>query len=531
MQAEIERFVHWVRMRSPEARTWRDYQCDLGLFMSLMQDRTVEEIRIRDLDDFVNHQVGKGYKPSTVNRRLAAVASFYTYLIGEGWQITSPVLPRRHYLKEPQRLPRPVGEPDLRKFFGAIREVRDRAMCTLMLRCGLRIGEVAELRMVDLYLGELPSRMIIRGKGSRERTVYLSPEAECDLKVWLATRAKVPCKYVFMSYQQKRLSTTSLSNRIQHIRKLSGVNLTAHRLRHTFADHLLSAGMPITSIQKLMGHRFVETTQNYAMANDKQVASDFYVACKKIEGWKLLVEAVQPEGPEYEADIESQLDLAEDTSDCVGIHFEVPASAACLPSALVQQLEAYRQLKANRWRFERVTANSRNFYSMQIAIWKFFGETCSVRTALDLRLEHVLQYVQHRLDTKCSPKTVNGNLSALRSFLSFLKEDGVEIHPSLENIKRLKEPEQLPRYMTSEQVQRLRDEIEADTLKEGSHLQKYDTLLIRSAFYLFWQGGLRSGEVEDCGSLIFIFPNQIKQGDCLYEMASGGRDGSFISQR
>ena len=79
MQAEIERFVHWVRMRSPEARTWRDYQCDLGLFNSLMQDRTVEEIRIRDLDDFVNHQVGKGYKPSTVNRRLAAVASFYTY--------------------------------------------------------------------------------------------------------------------------------------------------------------------------------------------------------------------------------------------------------------------------------------------------------------------------------------------------------------------------------------------------------------------------------------------------------------------
>ena len=496
MQAEIERFVHWVRMRSPEARTWRDYQCDLGLFMSLMQDRTVEEIRIRDLDDFVNHQVGKGYKPSTVNRRLAAVASFYTYLIGEGRQITSPVLPRRHYLKEPQRLPRPVGEPDLRKFFGAIREVRDRAMCTLMLRCGLRIGEVAELRMVDLYLGELPSRMIIRGKGSRERTVYLSPEAECDLKVWLATRAKVPCKYVFMSYQQKRLSTTSLSNRIQHIRKLSGVNLTAHRLRHTFADHLLSAGMPITSIQKLMGHRFVETTQNYAMANDKQVASDFYVACKKIEGWKLLVEAVQPEGPEYEADIESQLDLAEDTSDGVGIHFEVPASTACLPSALVQQLEAYRQLKANRWRFERVAANSRNFYSMQIAIWKFFGETCSVRTALDLRLEHVLQYVQYRLDTKRSPKTVNGNLSALRSFLSFLKEDGVEIHPSLENIKRLKEPEQLPRYMTSEQVLRLRDEIEADTLKEGSHLQKYDTLLMRSAFYLFWQGGLRSGEVE-----------------------------------
>jgi len=498
MKTEIERFINWVRMRSPQARTWRDYRCDLGLFMNVMENRNVEEIRPRDLDEFVNHMVGKGYKPSTVNRRLAAVASFYVFLIREGTQMASPVLPKRHYLREPQRLPRPINEDELRKYFGAIHDVRDRAMFTLMLRCGLRIGEVSELKMSDLYLGESPSRMIFRGKGSRERMVYLSLEAERDLQNWLAIRPKVRCEHVFVSYQQKKLSTTSINVRVNHVRKLSGVNLTAHRLRHTFADHLLSAGMPITSIQKLMGHRFVETTQNYAVANDKQVQADFYAACEKIEGWKLLIEAMQAEGPDHEAlkINESGFDPDDDTSDEESAQFEIPTSASCLPLELVQQLEAYRQLKVNRWRRERVAANSCNFYSQQVLMWKFFSETCTVRRVPDLRLEHVLQFVKYRLDAGRSASTVNGSLSALRSFLFFLREDDMEMHRSLENIQRLKEAERLPRYMTLEQVQRLRDEVDTNVSTANNDVDKYDALLIRAVFYLLWQGGLRSGEVE-----------------------------------
>lgn len=263
-----------------------------------MGERRTDEIHMRDVDEFIKFQVGRGYKPSTVNRRLAVVASFYTFLIAEGNSIKNPILPRRHYLREPQRLPRPVNAQDVRNFFGAIKDTRDRAMCTLMLRSGLRIGEVAELRLSDLYLQESPSCMIIRGKGSKERTVYLSVEAERDLSLWLEQRPKSRCDSAFPSYQQKKISTTSISVRVKKISRQSGVSLTAHRLRHTFADQLLSAGMPITSIQKLMGHKFVETTQNYAIANDKQVEADFYSACEKIEGWKLLVESSHGESLE-----------------------------------------------------------------------------------------------------------------------------------------------------------------------------------------------------------------------------------------
>lgn len=494
MRKDIEQFIQWVRIRSPQARTWRDYGCDLSMFLNVIGDQDMENIHVRDVDRFVNHQVNRGYKPSTINRRLAAISSFYAFLIGEGRNLSSPIFPKRHYLKEPKRLPRPVNEEDLLRFFTAIHDLRDRAMCSLMLRCGLRIGEVSVLKLSDLFLGDTPSRMIIHGKGARERIVYLSPKAEQDLCNWLAIRPKVPCEQVFVSYQRRKISTTSISKRIKHLRDLGGVDLTAHRLRHTFADNLLSAGMPITSIQKLMGHRFIETTQNYAIANDRQVQKDFYAASERIEGWKLLVDTVQANSPSEEANVDPMinLDTGDDKPDQRMADFEIPASASILNHELVRQLEVYRQLKANRWRIERVLPNSLNYFHMQIAIWRFFKETFSVNRASDLRSEHVVQYVRCRLDAGRSPRTVNGNLSALRSFLIYLKEDGIDIHPSLENIKRLKETESLPRYMTSEQVQRLRSEIEADVSRSRS----YDAFLLRSVFYLLWQGGMRTGEVD-----------------------------------
>jgi integrase/recombinase XerC len=252
MLQEIDPFIDWVRLRSPAAKTWRDYRCDLELFTSVVGDRDAAEILPQDVDHLVSHQVNEGFKPSTINRRLAAIVSFYRYLVSKGEAVTCPVLPRRHYLREPQRLPRPVNEQDLRIFFGAITDIRDQAMFTLtlapdasagVLRCGLRIGEVASLNTKDLYLGELPSRIIIHGKGSRERTVYLSREAEKVLQGWLAQRPAARDPHVFLSYQHKKLSTTSISKRVKRACNVSGVGLTAHRLRHTFADNLLAACM------------------------------------------------------------------------------------------------------------------------------------------------------------------------------------------------------------------------------------------------------------------------------------------------
>ena len=286
MQAEIKQFIHWIRRRNPQARTWRDYQYDLNQFAALMGDRTPETITFHDIDHFVSQQIGRGLSPSTINRRLVAIVSFYTYLSTDNQALVCPVLNHRHNLREPRRLPRPVPEDDLRRFFAVIVNPRDRAMFILMLRCGMRISEIANLLLVDLYLYESPPRLVIRGKGNRERSGYLSPQAERALRDYLAIRPKATCDHVFLSYQLHGLSTTAIHKRLMRYREQSGVHLTAHQLRHSFASDLVSVDIPVTTIQKLLGHRWLETTQTYVRANDPQVQADFDAACQKLEGWQ-----------------------------------------------------------------------------------------------------------------------------------------------------------------------------------------------------------------------------------------------------
>ena len=286
MLAEIERFVHWVRRRNPHARTWRDYSYDLKQFAAAVGDRPPSSITFHDVDRFVTRQADRGYKPATINRRLAAIASLYAFLSDDDPTLVCPVLPHRHGLKEPRRLPRPVQEEDLRRFFAAIDDARDRAMFVLMLRCGLRISEVANLQLTDLYLDESHPRLVAHGKGSKERSVYLSPQAERALRAYLAVRPRAASNFVFLSYQLAGLSTTAIHLRLMRYRELSGVYLTAHRLRHTFANDLVSVDVPVTSIQKLLGHAWLETTQTYVAANDRQVQADFYAASLKLEGWQ-----------------------------------------------------------------------------------------------------------------------------------------------------------------------------------------------------------------------------------------------------
>jgi site-specific recombinase XerD len=287
MLAEIERFVNWVRRRSPNAHTWQDYRCDLNFFMASVGDRPPRAITFRDIDQFICEQSEKGFKPTTINRRLASIAAFYAFLMPEDEELACPVFPRRHHLREPQRLPRPVPESELRAFFEVIEDARDLAIFTLMLRCGLRIGEAAHLQLSDLYLEEDFPRLVVQGKGSRQRPVYLSPQAVRVLRAYLAVRPASTNDFVFLSYQLQGLSTHAIHMRLVHYRQQAGLTLTCHRLRHSFANDLLNADVPVTSIQKLLGHRWIETTQTYVQANDKQVQADYYAACQTLEGWSV----------------------------------------------------------------------------------------------------------------------------------------------------------------------------------------------------------------------------------------------------
>jgi site-specific recombinase XerD len=286
MLTEIEGFINWTRRRNAESRTWRDYGYDLRQFAALVGDKPPGEVTFRDVDAFVIAQSAQGRRATTIKRRLAAIQALYAYLSDDDPTLVCPVLPHRHGLPEPKRLPRPVQREQLDQFFAVIADARDRAMFILMLRCGLRIAEVAGLKLVDLYLNEERPRLVARGRGGKERSAYLSPQAVGAVEAYLAERPQAASEHVFLSYLGRGLSTTAIHYRLMRYRQQAGLTLTAHRLRHTFADDLLSVDVPVTTIQKLLGHAWLETTQGYVAANDRAVQADYFAAYEKLDGWQ-----------------------------------------------------------------------------------------------------------------------------------------------------------------------------------------------------------------------------------------------------
>lgn len=286
MFSDIDRFVKWLRRRNPHADTAKSYQYHLRKFTEVVGDCAPAAVTLHDIDAFIEFQAERGLKSSSINRSLTAVTSFYRFLADEDPTIECPVLRHRHWLRDHQRLPRAVPQEQVEKLFAVIEDRRDRAIFLLMLRSGLRVSEVARLTLRDLFLAESPPRLRIHGKNDRERSVYLSAATVRALNRYLDERPKVDNETVFLTYAGEGIGVRGIQKRLQQYRQIAGVELTAHQLRHNFANNLVLADVPVTSIQKLLGHVWVGTTQNYIAANDAKVKADFVKATTWLEAWQ-----------------------------------------------------------------------------------------------------------------------------------------------------------------------------------------------------------------------------------------------------
>jgi len=281
MLPEVQRFDKWLRRRHPHTTTRRHYLNDLKLFFS-WADKPPNTITLHDIDDYVEHCYQLGHAATTINRRLATLRTFYWFLdVDSDGAASNPVIPRRHYVPKGERLPRDIEDKDIAQLLGVIEFPRDRAMVLLMLRCGLRVQEVHRLSLGDLYLqttgGSLP-RLWLNGKRGSQRIAYLSHQARASLETWLAVRPEVQTQAVFVSRLGRRISVRTIQERLTHYCRQVGLRVSCHQLRHTFGRHLVEARMPITSIQKLLGHKSVRTTQLYLHISDPQVQADYDAA-------------------------------------------------------------------------------------------------------------------------------------------------------------------------------------------------------------------------------------------------------------
>lgn len=285
MLPEVEQFNKWLRRKRPNTSTHIHYTNDLELFFAWV-DKPPSAITLRDVDAFIEHCLQLGHAIATVNRRLTAIRSFYHFLeIERDDTPPNPVLPKRHFIRQGDHLPRDVEDPDIERLFAVVDSACDRAAFLLMLRCGLRVQEVHNLSLGDLYLqpitGSLP-RLWVCGKNGSERIAYLSPQALDGLEAWLAVRPQVEDQAVFLCNWGRRLAVRTIQNRLTAYCRQAGVHVTCHQFRHTFGRHLVEAGVPVTSIQRLLGHARLRTTQIYLNISDRQAQSDYEAAMEDV---------------------------------------------------------------------------------------------------------------------------------------------------------------------------------------------------------------------------------------------------------
>lgn len=288
MFPEIEKFKKHLRRQHPHTTTHRHYTSDLRLFFT-WANKPPTKITISDIDAYIAHCQEQGHAIATINRRLAALSAFYRFLQLNGTTPpVNPVIPRRHFVHQGRRLPRDVDEARLEKLLTIVTSPRDRTMFLLMLRCGLRVGEIRQLSMIDLDLQPAPGflpRLWVKGKGGKQRVVYLSQQALTALKEWLAVRPTGSDPAVFLNRFGCRLSVAGIQKRLAKYCRQAGIWLTCHQLRHTFGRHLTEAQVPVTTTQRLLGHAQLRTTQIYTHLSNRQAQAEFDAAMAHIAGW------------------------------------------------------------------------------------------------------------------------------------------------------------------------------------------------------------------------------------------------------
>ena len=279
----ISHFCVYLRTRNYSPHTIENYGRDLRLFFApLTQDLCT--VSWREVDTFIQQQHAAHLAATTINRRLNAVKHFFEYLVMEQQTLASNPVKPSHFLRRGRPLPKQLSQDQVRTLFTRITHPRDYALALLMLRCGLRVSEVARLRLADLDW-EQQSLRIDQGKGRKDRIVYLSADALGALRTCLALRpAVVPDGLVF--WHQKRphraLSSKGIQKQIERYAKAAGIKASCHSLRHTFASNLLEAGAEVITIKELLGHASIESSERYAKLSNQRVKHVYQQTIRKV---------------------------------------------------------------------------------------------------------------------------------------------------------------------------------------------------------------------------------------------------------
>jgi integrase/recombinase XerC len=289
LQNEIGDFLDYLTYeRNVSGNTISAYRDDLESFVTFLCDdyftMARDQVELRKIDhltvrSYLAHLSRRKLARASVARHLSALRSFFKYLVREGAVEANPAravaTPKRErhlpQVMQTSDVALLLEQPDTSNTLG----IRDLAWLELLYASGLRIGEATGIDLDDI---ELRARLVkVRGKGSKERIVPFGTSAEKALRAWLAVRGELVRdadeQALFVNYRGERITTRSVRRLFDGYLRDAALRagISPHTLRHSFATHLLNAGADLRSIQELLGHASLSTTQKYTHLNDWQL--------------------------------------------------------------------------------------------------------------------------------------------------------------------------------------------------------------------------------------------------------------------
>jgi site-specific recombinase XerD len=283
----VEQYLRHKYRRNCKANTLRQAAISLEQFLSFFANRgnrVLEQLSREDIEAFVEALQDRGLKPTTVNTRLRNVYAFVRYLIIEYRGFDWGLMERKVKLKLPDRLPRAIDPQHLDQLLLAFDNCRVRPLVLLLLRTGMRIGELLNCKVEDIDLYEQKILIYQSDKTSVGRTVYYSADAQQALLAWL--RLRDPHKqHLFYGRGDKPLSYEAARAIFKKCLQKAGLQYSGyslHCLRHTFATDLLNATMPLECLRELLGHCSMEITRRYARLSDKTREQEYFKAMERI---------------------------------------------------------------------------------------------------------------------------------------------------------------------------------------------------------------------------------------------------------
>tara|TARA_Y100001980_G_C14555684_1_gene344827 strand:+ start:6478 stop:7356 length:879 start_codon:yes stop_codon:yes gene_type:complete len=273
MKDYLKEYLITLRVeRNLSPKTCDAYKRDLNDYLDYVKKEKILKISQMDIRNYIRNLNNQGLAPSSISRRFSSIRSYHKFLTSEKLMVENPTLIISSP-KSPKKLPIVISEHEISEIIKCIDDEshfgkRDKAIIEMLYSCGLRVSEICELELSNLFLDDDLIRVF--GKGMKERLLPIGKRAKVYLNNYLIHvrpnfNKRGQSSSVFLSRNGKALTRAMINKILNRWSSLSGISksISPHTLRHSFATHLLEGGADLRFVQALLGHSDITTTQIY----------------------------------------------------------------------------------------------------------------------------------------------------------------------------------------------------------------------------------------------------------------------------